>query len=225
MVIRTMKSVNTRKPMPMHIMRAKLMKVSKWKQKPETRPLPLLCSRIPAKQTVQADAVPNPALEFAARQFYNILISSRMVAVFHHNGIDMETKSMLQKTLKKFNIQLFIIGNEAALLGTSGTKFTNMHPLFIGNNLFAVSEELNVKELLKSTRKLPNILLIGGLLEDQLMSAGDLENFASLPSIEALHSQLAGLLSSTQSTTCRYLQANQQALSMNLSQLQKQQNE
>ncbi|XP_071942206.1 large ribosomal subunit protein uL10m-like isoform X2 [Antedon mediterranea] len=220
--IRTMKSVNTRKKKPMHIMRAKLMKVTEWREKPDYRPAGLLCDRIAAKKIVEVEPEENLALEFEAREFYKLLSSSKMVAVFHNNGINMQTKTNLQKKLMKANIQVHIIANDAAKLGTDGTEFANMQRLFIGSNLYAVSDKPNVKELLKATRKVPSILLIGGLLENQLMSFADLEQFGSLPSLDIMQSQIVSTLSSSISTTSRYLQTNQQMLAANLSQLESQ---
>ncbi|XP_041478777.1 39S ribosomal protein L10, mitochondrial-like [Lytechinus variegatus] len=221
MCVRTMKSVNTRKKKPMHIMRAKLMALTERKERPDPRSLAEQCSMRKSIREPEQDK-PHLVREFYARLCRQVFASSKLIAVFHSEGLSVGEQNDIKRRLRKNNILLKVYGNSIVQEAISGTDLENMRPLFVGPCIIAVSEELPVKELLKATRRIPKLHLLGGRVGDQLMSPKGMEDYSKLPSLEILQGQFAGLLTSSLSQTYSLLQANQQRLTMNLDQLVKQ---
>lgn len=56
---------------------------------------------------------------------------------------------------------LQVYGNSIVQEAIAGTELESMRPLFVGSCIIALSEELTVKELLKATRRIPKIHLLG----------------------------------------------------------------
>ncbi|XP_072181097.1 large ribosomal subunit protein uL10m-like [Diadema setosum] len=216
--VRTMKSVNTRKKKPMHIMRAKLMALTEHRAKKDPRSVAEQCGMT---SRIKPAAVEQPHLmeEFYARLVRRVFESSKLIAVFQNDGISTEQQNDIKRRLRKHNISYKLYNNKIACQAISGTRLENMHPLFVGSCIVAVSEEPTVKELLKATKRFPQIHLLGGLVEDQLLSPQGMEEYAKLPSLDVLRGQLAGLLTSSVSRTYSLLQTNQQQLAASLDQL------
>lgn len=96
-----------------------------------------------------------------ARQVQKSFLSSQMIAVFHREGLTSEAHTRLRKRLKKSNLELKMFNNKVVTMGITGTKLDNFKPLLVDNNLYIVSKEAHVKEMLKITDKVPRIHLLG----------------------------------------------------------------
>ncbi|XP_072031282.1 large ribosomal subunit protein uL10m-like [Amphiura filiformis] len=222
--VRTMKSVNTRFPKPVHINRAKVLHFTRPIKPKDNRTMAEKCNLSQSKQNMKKliERPASPIEEWAARQVLKNFSSSQLVAVFHAEGLTEEIRLKLYRRLNKGNMKLKVYNNRICNMAVQGTLFENMKPLFVGSNVFVVSEEASVKSMLKITDKVPRIHLLGGFVIDRLMSPEDMRNFSQLPSLPMVQGQLAGILSAATSRTYHLLQANQQRLSNNLSQLVKQ---
>ena len=54
-----------------------------------------------------------------------------------------------------------VYGNSIVNEAITGTELENMRPLFVGPCIIALSEGLPVKELLRATKRIPKIHLLG----------------------------------------------------------------
>ncbi|XP_038049058.1 39S ribosomal protein L10, mitochondrial-like isoform X2 [Patiria miniata] len=222
MCVRTMKSVNTRTPRPMHITRAKLMELTKYKKPKDNRLMAEQCSM---RYRPMPEKKPMAVQTFLANQCRQEMVSRSLVAAFHHEGMTQEELAIMKRRLKKVGISLKVYSNKIVREALLGTRLENMSPLLVGQNVYAVSDEPLVKELLKATKKIPKIHLLGGLVENRLMSAKQMTEFSKLPEKGVLQGELAGILSQAVGSTYSLLQRHQQALVTNLSQWIKQREE
>ncbi|XP_033628652.1 39S ribosomal protein L10, mitochondrial-like [Asterias rubens] len=219
MQVRGMKSVNTRVKRPMHITRAKLMELTKYKRPKDLRSMAEQCSMRYKGERIQEE---NPVQTFMAKQCREQLTNKPFIAVFNREGLGMDELSALRRRLKKADISIKLYGNDVTREAFLGTKLENMMPLFVGENIYAVGEKPAVKELLKATKKLDKLQLLGGLVDNRLMSAKQMKDYSKLPDIGTLQGQLAGILSQSVGSTYNLLQRNQEALVANLGQWMKQ---
>ncbi|XP_022079222.1 39S ribosomal protein L10, mitochondrial-like [Acanthaster planci] len=220
--VRSMKSVNTRTPRPMHITRAKLMELTKYKKPKDNRPLAEQCSM---RYKPKAETKPPPVEVFMANQCREQMLSQSLIAAFHNEGLTAEEMSIIRRRLRKVGITVKMYNNKVMRMALLGTRLENMSPLLVGQNVYAVSDKPLVKELLKATKKIPKIHLLGGLVENRLMSAKQMAEFSQLPEKRVLQGELAGILSQSVGSTYSLLQRHQQTLVTNLSQWIKQRQE
>lgn len=94
------------------------------------------------------------------------------------------------------------------------TSYTNISSLFHGATAIAYSNtDESLPELLKVTKKEPKLLLLGGVLDDELLTASSLKNVAGLPDVTVLHQQLLGILQSSAVSLSRVIGAPASKLS------------
>lgn len=75
------------------------------------------------------------------------------------------------------------------------SKYKNLLPLFVGHNLLLVSEEPKVKEMVRVLKTMPFLPLLGGCIDDTILSRQGFLNYAELPSQALLQGELIGALS------------------------------
>ena len=98
---------------------------------------------------------------FLANQCRQQIVSRSLIAVFHNEGLTIEEMTTMKRRLRKVDIFLKLYGNKVVLEALAGTHLANMEPLLVGDNIIAVSDEPVVKELLKATKRIPKIYLLG----------------------------------------------------------------
>ncbi|PIK35380.1 putative 39S ribosomal protein L10, mitochondrial [Apostichopus japonicus] len=213
-----MKAVNTRMKKPMHIMRAKLMKLTEYEKPKDLRPMAETCTVFLRSLEAKID---NPTQTFYAKMCRRSLESSKLVAVFHNEGMDAEDTIRLRRRLMKHNMDVKIWGMQVVQEAIHETKFRHFEDILHRFNLYVISEEPAVLELLKVAKRSGRIHLLGGLVEDRFMSPKQMQEYSLSPSLEVARGQLAGILNSSLSRTHSLLQSNQQNLATNLEQLAK----
>lgn len=94
-----------------------------------------------------------------------------------------------------------------------GTKFESTLPLFNSKNCIVFSPEENLNKLQKIVRKVPQIVLLAGIVQGRLMSKTEMVNYAALPSLDVARAQLAAILQSAGGNSLvTLLEANQKQL-------------
>jgi len=159
---------------------------------------------------------------FKLREAQELLTQNQMVAVCHR--LPTTNRDFLQLRAKIFlaGLQLRFIRNDLAIKATENTKLQNLKPYFNSSNAYIISEVPKIPELIKVLKKCPELQLLGGLVEDRIMSRDELLAAAKLPPLDVVRGQLVSLLASHASTTSRLLGHHQGALSASLTQLVKQ---
>ena len=94
------------------------------------------------------------------------------------------------------------------------TNYTNIGSLFHGSTAIAYSNaDEALPELLKVTKKEPKLLLLGGILDNELLTPNSLKDAAGLPDVAVLHQQLLGTLQSSAASLSRIVGAPASKLS------------
>ncbi|XP_032934795.1 39S ribosomal protein L10, mitochondrial [Catharus ustulatus] len=184
----------------MHLQRQKLMAVTEYL--PPRPAVPPRCLPRPSAHGVQEDG----QARVLRRQVQDTLSASRMVAVCHYNPMADEDVATFRHYLRKHGIHVKFVLNEIARPVVAQSKFRNLLPLFVSRNILLVSAEPRAREMLRVLRGVPQVILLGAVIDGTILSRRGVENFAQLPSLEVSQGQTVAALSLLPSQTSSLLQ-------------------
>ncbi|EDW03972.1 39S ribosomal protein L10, mitochondrial [Drosophila grimshawi] len=198
--------INIQRPKEPHYERARVVAVTQPKY-PEP-PKALTCFQSRAQRT--AAQLENPYNAIIAREVRNWLDHSRLVAIFHLNSITADEIFRVRVQLHKQNMHLKSYGRKIIAQAVTGTQYEAIMPLFHSNHCIVFSpDQQRVGALLRLTRKVPQMVLLGGIVENTLLSRNELINFAQLPGLQSAQAQLVQTLNMAAGTVVQQLQAHQ----------------
>lgn len=198
--------INIQRPKAPHYERARVIAVTQPKYaKP---PKALTCFKSRAQRT--ATEIENPYNAIIAREVRNWLDHSRLVAIFHLNSISADEIFRVRVDLHKQNMHLKSYGRKIIGQAVEGTRYEAILPLFHSNHCIVFSpDQQNVNKLLRITRRVPQMVLLGGIVENSLLSRNELMAFAQMPSLQVAQAQLVQTLNQAAGTVVQQLQAHQ----------------
>lgn len=198
--------INIQRPKQPHYERARVIAVTqpKYPQPPKAT----TCFQSRAQRT--ATEVENPYNAIIAREVRNWLDHSRLVAIFHLNSISADEIFRVRVELHKQNLHLKSYGRKIIGQAVSGTAYENILPLFHSNHCIVFSpDEQRVGALIRITRRVPQMVLLGGIVENKLLSRNELVAFSQMPSLQVAQAQLVQTLNQAAGTVVQQLQAHQ----------------
>ncbi|XP_062364321.1 large ribosomal subunit protein uL10m isoform X2 [Cinclus cinclus] len=184
----------------MHFQRQKLMAVTEYL--PPRPAVPPRCLPRPSTGAQQEDG----QVRVLRRQVEETLRGSRIVAVCQYNSMPDEDVAMFRHYLRKHNIHVKFVLNEIVRPVLAQSKYRNLLPLFVCQNILLVSPETRAREMLRVLKGVPQVNLLGACIDDTILSRKGVENFAQLPSLEVSQGQTVAALSLLSSQTSSLLQ-------------------
>ncbi|KAM9716895.1 large ribosomal subunit protein uL10m [Menidia menidia] len=207
----------TRHRKPIHLLKQKLLAVTKYVPPPRAAPLGAYPSE---SQKVQEDS---GLLLILKNDLKSVFRDNKMIAVVQNNSSSAEDMMTLKHRLFKHGIRVKFFPNEVTRSFLSDSVYSSMTPLFIGPTVLLVSKEPKVKEMLSALRASPQITLLGGCVDDTLLSVQGLVGFSKLPSVTVVQGQLVSGLTVLTSRTAAMLGHHPARLSLLLQQHARQQ--
>jgi len=144
--------------------------------------------------------------------------------------------NQMQQTFRQAGLMLNDWKAEDMRIVLEGTKYENLRTILNDNVLFCHPYEhfsegmpkdyvpppkadnmTAVKEMIRLGRVVPLVTLLGGLIEDELVTRSRMMEYTELGTIDSQRGQFCGLLSSIPSTTSSLLSHHQNILSATLS--------
>ena len=124
--------------------------------------------------------------------------NSKSIVVTHYQGLTMPQLDELRLKMREHGIIFKITKNRITKLALEKTKCKDLSNLFSGPTAIAVSEDpvsapKTVSQFAKNNDKLS---IIGGGLDGKILSIAEVEQLASLPSLDELRGKLVGLIKS-----------------------------
>lgn len=161
------------------------------------------CTRSYATQ--QKKIVHPPRRTFLHNQYNDILKNNRIVFVFQHNNLTVKEFTQLRQELGQLasheqvsKLTVLRSGVFASVLRE--TKFANLEPLVNGPTC-VLSTNINdaehpdlMKKSVELLSKNKKLLLLGGKLDNVLLTQADVLKVVDLPSIEQLRAQVVGVI-------------------------------
>ncbi|XP_054849616.1 39S ribosomal protein L10, mitochondrial isoform X1 [Eublepharis macularius] len=201
----------------MHIVREKLMAVTKYI--PPKPPIPVECMKPLVKPVIEE----NGFTKILRRQVEQTFRENNMIAVCQYNYAPGSDIVLMRHRLRKYNIHAKFFPNEIIIPFLLESKYKNLLPLFVGRNLILVSPETRAKEMLRVLKSIPQINLLGACIDNTILSKEGVANYAKLPSMVAAQGEVVGALSLLTSQTSTLLQRGPAHLTSLLEQYVKQQ--
>ncbi|XP_068751562.1 large ribosomal subunit protein uL10m-like [Montipora capricornis] len=153
-----------------------------------------------------------------ADQVRDVFESNDMVLVFQFGDMDTKEWEELRFTLKKDDITVKMFPNRVTTKALEDTKYREVTPLFLAPTFVTFSKEAKVKPLLSAIKKQPKVELLGGKIDDQLLSRNSVVDYSTLPLLIELQGQLLQILSEPSRRLTTLLGQSQSNLSASLSQ-------
>ena len=141
-----------------------------------------------------------------------------MVVVCQFSDMNTTEWEDLRYALGKDEIKVKMFPNKITYKALENTKYWEITPLFLASTVVTYSKEAKVKPLLAGIRKQPKIDILGGKIDNRLLSRKAMVDYSKLPSLTEQHVQLWQVLSEHSRRLVTLLEQNQMNLSGNLSQ-------
>jgi len=126
----------------------------------------------------------------------SIFSNSTVVVVTKQIGLTVQESTSLRNKMRQEGATYKVTKNRISKLAIKGTKYENMSELFAGPTAIAFSDDPVVAPKIASSFAKENekFSIIGGGLDGVLMSVPEIEQLASLPSLDQLRGKIIGLL-------------------------------
>ncbi len=151
-----------------------------------------------------------------------ILSRNNLVTIFHYNDLNAQEWRSLRLKFDENNIKVKVFPSKIASKVLSTTQYHNLASLFRGCTAVAtekLGEPSAVKILLKQTKNEDKLMLLGGMVDHQLLSPIGLEQYSKIHSMDVLRQEMTAILSQVQGSVKQTLESPSQRLSMLLEQL------
>ena len=127
---------------------------------------------------------------------HETFLNSQSVIVTHINGLTVSETTNLRSNMRNSNCKFKVTKNRIVKLALKNTKFEHLDSLFTGPTAIGSSEDAiaPAKVLVDFSKESEKIKIIGGGFETKSLSVDEINNLASLPSLDEVRSKLIGLL-------------------------------
>ncbi|KAF9951442.1 hypothetical protein BGZ65_005952, partial [Modicella reniformis] len=152
-----------------------------------------------------------PRKVFLHHAYTNILNSNRILLICQHNNLSVEESIKLRRDLTAAGAEMTVVRLGIFSAALRETRYANLAPLvngptaIISCDISPEEEEEEAQSFAKVPKGLSGIrrvvekhnkmILLGGKVDDALVSVEDMKKLVEMPGIQTLRSQVAGLLS------------------------------
>ena len=136
--------------------------------------------------------------ELFVQNLKSIITENSLVLVFHYRG--MSVTDMTDIRVQSFNsgCNIKVTKNRLTKLALEGSDKAALSEFFDGPTAIAYSSDpVQLTKLLTNFAKNnSNLVILGGIMDNEILSVEKIEILSKLPSLEGIRAQLIGLISS-----------------------------
>lgn len=146
------------------------------------------------------------AVEQLKQTFENV----SLVIVAKNKGMTVLQANNLRKRVKSSNGTYQVAKNRLVKIAATGTKYEKLNDLFKGPTAIMYSNDVfaSAKALHSFTKENSEKLeIVGGVMNDELLTPAQISHIASLPSLDELRGKLVGLLQAPAAQLARVVDA------------------
>ncbi len=134
--------------------------------------------------------------EELVKSLHQTFLNSSSVIVTHITGLTVAESTELRSNMRDANCKFKVTKNRIAKLAIKKTNFEHLEKLFKGPTAIGSSEDeiSPAKILVNFSKESEKIKILGGAVNNKELSIEDINNLASLPSLDEIRSKLIGLL-------------------------------
>ena len=121
-----------------------------------------------------------------------------VVVVTHQSGLTVEESTDLRVKMREVGARYQVAKNRIVKLALKDTKYEDIIDLFSGPTAIAISKDpvSAPKTIFKFAKENDKLSIIGGGLDGKTLSVDEVQQLASLPSLDELRGKLVGLIKS-----------------------------
>lgn len=158
----------------------------------------------------------NPYERIIAREVKNWFDHSQMVAVLHVNPISGEDFFKARVAFHKNGMQLKKYGSSVLKQAINDTPYEvllSLQRCKTACTAFAFcTEHNNVSTIMKILKKIPQMMLLCGIVENRLLSKNELVEYSKMPDISIARSQIVNVLNMAAGQLVQNLESHQSNL-------------
>ncbi|XP_018051194.1 PREDICTED: partitioning defective 3 homolog [Atta colombica] len=122
----------------------------------------------------------NPYERIIAREIRNWFDNSKMIAICHQNSMTAEDAFELAVPLKKLNMYYKRYNNKIMKLALTDSPYTATMPLYSSQFCIVFGSDINVAGFEKIIKKFPQVILLAGVLEGQVLNKKDFLKYGKM---------------------------------------------
>ena len=125
--------------------------------------------------------------------------------MLHYNDLSSQDWNDLRIKLDKHDITIKVVPTKISRKSLTDTSFVNLSPLLRGPTALAFSNKPCINDLLSVLKTESKLYLLGGVVDNELMTPKSIESYSKLPSRDVVHAQLVVNLTVQQQALGRLL--------------------
>lgn len=147
--------------------------------------------------------------EALVAELHDTFEKSNLVVVTHHKGLTVAEVSDLRQQMRAAGAGFKVTKNRLAKIALKGTKFEHLEDQFVGPTAVAYSEDAvaAAKVCAEFGKKNDKLEILSGGLNGQGLTKEQVDNLASLPSLDELRGKLIGLIQAPATKVAGVVQA------------------
>ena len=136
--------------------------------------------------------------ELFVQNLKSIIADNSLVLVFHYRGMSMTDMTDLRVQSFNSGCNIKVTKNRLTKLALEGSDKAALSEFFNGPTAIAYSSDpVQLTKLLTNFAKNnSNLVILGGIMDNEILSVEKIEILSKLPSLEEIRAQLIGLISS-----------------------------
>ena len=134
--------------------------------------------------------------EIFIKNIKNIVDDNSLILVFHYRGMSMNEMTDLRVQSFNSGCNIKVTNNRLAKLALKETNKVDLSDFFDGPTAIAYSNDpvSLTKLLVELAKNNNNLVVLGGIMDNEILSVEKIEILSKLPSLEEARAQLIGLL-------------------------------
>jgi large subunit ribosomal protein L10 len=138
-----------------------------------------------------------------------VFAETSMVVVTRNDGLTVAQATDLRRRMRAAGANFKVAKNRLAVLALEGTRFDGIKPLLKGPTALAWAKDpvAVAKAAVEFAKTNEKLVLLGGALGTQTLSADGVKALAELPSLDTLRAGLVGMLQTPATRVAGVLQA------------------
>lgn len=135
--------------------------------------------------------------------------ASDSVIITHYHGLTVEQISNLRKVLRENGAFFKVVKNTLSKIAAANAELQHNDQLFSGPTAIAYSKDpvAAAKGVVEFAKANDNLKVIGGVVNNKILSASEVQQLAKLPSLDQLRAKIVGILQAPAASLARVVQA------------------
>ena len=135
--------------------------------------------------------------EIFIKNIKNIVDDNSLILVFHYRGMSMNEMTDLRVQSFNSGCNIKVTNNRLAKLALKETNKVDLSDFFDGPTAIAYSNDpvSLTKLLVEFAKNNNNLVVLGGIMDNEILSVEKIEILSKLPSLEEIRAKLIGLIS------------------------------